>query len=217
MSLLVQSLQEAFKFGGKRMRVCGTSEEPWFCGKDVCDILGYANHSEALKKHINDDDKLPLQTLLQKFNVSQILNGNDKRMIYINKKGLISLLSKSRLPNIDKFILFCNNTFNISYQIINCFQKEQETIGAIIATFQHLSYCRQYPIGPYRIDLYFPEHKIAVECDENNHRDRDIASEVDRQKYIEKQLNCRFIRYNPDIIHFSIFEVINTLIKAFYH
>ena len=47
---------------------------------------------------------------------------------------------------------------------------------------------RQFSIGSYRIDFYFPEHKIAIECDEHDHKDRDINYETKRHKFIEEQL-----------------------------
>ena len=46
--------------------------------------------------------------------------------------------------------------------------------------------------------MYFPEHKLAVECDEFGHNDRDVNYEVTRQKYMEAKLGCQFIRFNPD-------------------
>ena len=32
--------------------------EPYFVGKDVAEILGYANTSKALIDHVDDEDKL---------------------------------------------------------------------------------------------------------------------------------------------------------------
>jgi prophage antirepressor-like protein len=34
-----------FEIEGKtyKVRVVGTREDPWFCGKDVCEILGYSD------------------------------------------------------------------------------------------------------------------------------------------------------------------------------
>jgi hypothetical protein len=49
----------------------------------------------------------------------------------------------------------------------------------------------------YRIDLYFPDHRIAVECDEEGHRQRDPVYEADRQRFITDKLGCVFVRYNP--------------------
>ena len=37
---------------------------------------------------------------------------------------------------------------------------------------------RQFSIGSYRIDLYFPEHKLATDCVEHDHKDRQIDYEI---------------------------------------
>ena len=34
----------------------------------------------------------------------------------------------------------------------------------------------------YRIDLYIPEYKLAIEVDELGHRMRDLISKIERQK-----------------------------------
>ena len=60
-------------------------------------------------------------------------------------------------------------------------RKEAGTIYTIQKVFEGISMKRQFSIGSYRIDLYFPEHKLAIECDEHNHEDRDINYEI-RQK-----------------------------------
>jgi len=94
--------------------------------------------------------------------------------------------------------------------------KEQEFIGAICKAFSHLSMEPQFRIGNYRIDLYFTSLKIAVECDERGHSDRDGSKEVARQAYIENQLGCRFLRFNPDAKDFCIYGTINELMRMVY-
>ena len=77
----------------------------------------------------------------------------------------------------------------------------------------------QFGVGKYRIDLYFPEYKLAIECDEFGHEDRDIESEVERQKFIENTLGFKFICYNPNVKDFCILEVVNKIfvqIKSFF-
>ena len=69
----------------------------------------------------------------------------------------------------------------------------------------------QFSARKYRIDLYIPKYKLAIECDEFDHRDRDIGYEVERQKHIEKLLNCTFVRFNPDAKDFCILEVVNKI------
>ena len=56
----------------------------------------------------------------------------------------------------------------------------------------------QYSVLGYKIDLYFHDHKLVVEIDEKGHKDRNINDEIQRQKALEKELCCEFIRINPD-------------------
>ena len=75
---------------------------------------------------------------------------------------------------------------------------------------------RQFSIGSYRIDLYFPEQNLAIECDKHDHQDRDINYEIRRQKFIEDQLNCKFIHYNPDAKDFMTESVLNKIFQYIY-
>lgn len=52
---------ENVEFG--KVRTMVINDEPWFVGKDVATILGYANPNEAIQDHIDDDDKLNSKTL----------------------------------------------------------------------------------------------------------------------------------------------------------
>ena len=52
----------------------------------------------------------------------------------------------------------------------------------------------QYNVLSYKIDSYFLDYKLAIEIDENGHRDRNIDNEMKRQKIIEQELGCKFIR-----------------------
>jgi hypothetical protein len=62
---------------------------------------------------------------------------------------------------------------------------ETQTIGFIENSFTNvLNIKRQYCFGKYRVDLYFIDYKLVVECDENNHEDRDIIYEKAREEYI---------------------------------
>ena len=95
-------------------------------------------------------------------------------------------------------------------------RKETGTIYIMQKVFEGISMKRQFSIGPYRIDLYFPEHKLAIKCDEYDHKDRDIKYEIRRQDFIEDQLNCSFIRYNPDAKDFTIERVLNRIFQYIY-
>ena len=51
----------------------------------------------------------------------------------------------------------------------------------------------QYSILGYRIDFYFHKHKFAIEVDELGHADRNLSDEIERQKALEKELDCVYL------------------------
>ena len=68
--------------------------EPYFVGKDVAEILGYRNPQEAIRTHVDDEDK----------GVSEILTpGGMQKMPVINESGLYSLIFSSKLPTAKQF------------------------------------------------------------------------------------------------------------------
>ena len=62
-----------------------------------------------------------------------------------------------------------------------------------------------------RIDLYFHKYKPAIEVDELEHADRNLSYEIERQKVLEKELGCVFIRVNPNEENLNIFREINQI------
>ena len=68
--------------------------EPWFVGKDVASILGYADHFGALKKHVDTEDKQNCQN--DSFETPRGLT-------VINESGVYSLILSSKMPNAKKF------------------------------------------------------------------------------------------------------------------
>ena len=89
--------------------------------------------------------------------------------------------------------------------------KEQAVLKSIKDAFEGEDMQTQYSVLSYRIDLYFHKYKLAIEVDELGHNDRNIDYEIQRQRAIEKELGCVFIRINPDEKNFNIFKEINKI------
>lgn len=70
--------------------------EPWLVGKDVAEILGYANARNAITAHVDDEDKTT--ALIQ----GTGSNYKSKTTI-INESGVYSLVLGSKLPSAKKF------------------------------------------------------------------------------------------------------------------
>lgn len=76
------------------IRTVEINNEPWLVGKDVAEALGYTDTFGAMKKHVDQDDKL----------VCQIDSAGQKRdATVINESGLYSLVLSSKLPTAKKF------------------------------------------------------------------------------------------------------------------
>lgn len=68
--------------------------EPWFVGKDVATVLGYTDTINAIKRHVDSEDKTGCQIATQ-FGI--------KETTILNESGLYSLILSSKLPNAKKF------------------------------------------------------------------------------------------------------------------
>ena len=86
-------------------------------------------------------------------------------------------------------------------------------IEPIIDAFKGEDIWIQYTVLGYWIDLYFYEYKLAIEIDELGHNDRNTDYQIKRQKEIEKELNCVFIRTNPDAADSNINKLKNQIFK----
>lgn len=80
------------EFGSVRTTTLGG--QPYFVGKDVAGILGYANTRKALIDHVDEEDKgvTKCDTL-----------GGKQDLVIINESGLYSLILSSKMPNAKKF------------------------------------------------------------------------------------------------------------------
>lgn len=68
--------------------------EPWFVGKDIAATLGYLDTDQAIRAHVDEEDKLT-----RSFNGS----GQGREMTIINESGLYSLILSSKLPSAREF------------------------------------------------------------------------------------------------------------------
>ena len=96
------------------IKLAGTTEEPYFCGKDVCEVLGYKDIKKALQEHVKSKYKKELKGLVGLGGVSppnSMVLGNpnisvgyhDGKAIYISEPGLYGLIMASRAPCAEAF------------------------------------------------------------------------------------------------------------------
>lgn len=85
---------QTFNFSNQSVRVVLKNGEPWWCAKDVCDIIGLNNGRQAIVK-LDEDEKDAV-----------ILNdaiGREQSFTVINESGLYNLILRSNKPEAKTF------------------------------------------------------------------------------------------------------------------
>ena len=78
--------------------------EPWFVGKDVATILGYANTKKAIIDHVDKEDKQVVQLAdIQQGHETLPSNMMGSKVVIINESGLYGLILGSKLPTAKRF------------------------------------------------------------------------------------------------------------------
>jgi prophage antirepressor-like protein len=93
-----EKMPEVFTFdhNHKPVRVEMIDGEPWFVAKDVCDILGLTNPTEALR-NLDDDEKNTLR-------LSEGIQGRGNPNVnVVNESGLYALIIRSNKPEARAF------------------------------------------------------------------------------------------------------------------
>ncbi|SUC09927.1 putative anti-repressor protein [Pasteurella canis] len=87
---------QSFCFKSSQVRVViDPNQEYWFCGKDVCDILGYTNDSKALKDHCKENG------VTKRYLIDSMQRKQEA--VFINEPNLYRLIIKSRKPEAEPF------------------------------------------------------------------------------------------------------------------
>jgi very-short-patch-repair endonuclease len=183
-------------------------------------------------------DTFNIETICEKYKVRK---GNIKRMIqnmgftlntdyFISKPNRFNktyggqnkenvMVTKQVFDQLDyKYAMVSRNMnacFDIKLEYVKRYMpKETEILGFIYEALSPLFDVRkQYKVDSYYIDMYIVDTKLAIECDEHNHDERDPLYEQKRQDQIQQTLTCKFIRFNPDDKSFRLAELMSIILQ----
>ena len=181
-----------------KIRIITIEGKDWFIGKDVADALGYKNLSDALNKHVDDEDKMQIKKIYLK----EHDDIGTKGAIVINESGLYQLIVKSKTitkkqkeDSINFFKKFgmLNDVTLHSRKEIEFIDKLERALLAFDVTGK-----KQHKVLNYKIDYYIPSLNVAIEYDENGHKYYTYEAHELRQELIQKELGCRFIRVTDE-------------------
>ena len=77
-----------------QIRTTTINSEPWFVGKDIAEALGYADTKDAIRRHVDVEDKRQ-----SRFTTPSGI----QEMNIINESGLYALIFGSKLPSAKQF------------------------------------------------------------------------------------------------------------------
>ena len=79
--------------------------DPWFCAKDLCEVLGYKRADNAVRQHVNPSDALKQCVARIAKNRYGECNGKMQvvQMIFVNESGFYALVLGSKLATAVKF------------------------------------------------------------------------------------------------------------------
>jgi len=171
---------------------------------DIGNILEFSNIRSIIRT-FDDSEKIKILKKTQ---------GGNQFLSYITYIGLTKLLLKSRKPK----SIELSNLIGLDRKTKYYVSIETDIIKCIMTTFEGNNMKQQYNINSYYIDLYFPEHKLAIECDETHHNTstNKLNDEI-RTTNITKDLNCKFIRFNPYEKTFNLFILLNNIYNSINH
>lgn len=194
------------KFG--EIRVIEIEGHNWFIGKDVATALGYKidgshSYTEYTNKYCNTEDIKKINN--HEIRLFGIGNAGRKGEVLINEFGIQDLISNCKTRSeqyLYNFIQWLLSENLITSKLSIHVRKEIEFLDELedaLSPF-NIKGIRQYSVidNKYRIDYYIPSINVAIEYDENNHRDYSYEEHEGRQKEIEDQLKCKFIRISDD-------------------
>ena len=183
------------------VRVVNIDGEGWFAGKDVVEALGYnKKYSDVIKQHCDEEDYILLNSETQlKYKTDFDYKELGQRGGYlVNGCGLYKLISHSTNTSVMK-----------KEKIIKWFKEIGLIDGVVLSSRKEINFLdrlenalipfsitgiKQYNVLNYKIDYYIPSLNVAIEYDENGHKDYTYEAHELRQVLIEKELGCRFIR-----------------------
>ena len=174
--------------------------------KQIGQALEYSDPIKAIQnihsKHKDRLDDLCIRIKDKTIKNNHINNRKNnlitEKIVYTLEGTLVicSLSHQEKANDFSQWLLNISNT-NENIKVIN--SRNEIEFMRLLKDFleeYNIKYIQQYEFEKYRIDLYLPKLKIAIEYDEEGHKYYSYESQEYREKYIKQKLGCKFIRLN---------------------
>jgi len=196
---LLRTIDETFNFENKEIRIIGTYDKPWFIAKDICDILGLSNITNALR---NIPEKwMTLQNVKSSY--------NSQNMILISEPAAYKLVVRSNKPIAQKFQEVVFEDILPSIRLTGQFKIQQ-----ILEEKEKILQIKQNEIQEKNIQIKSLENKILSKQNRVQYKDKNCIyilttdfHEKNRTYILGKsiELTHRLSAYNKTSDHHVIF------------
>jgi very-short-patch-repair endonuclease len=179
--------QTIYTYNGIKINTIIHEDKVWFDLYQISDLLDYASSGY-------------LQSYYRRYSIASYGR-------YTDKDGLREVLNRGRKPGCKPMLQ------QLDLNSSNKIQSPEANVLEYIIDYLDDEFKLQYPCGSYRIDMYIPKYKIAIEVDEMGHADRDPTYECKREEYIKTNLTDKILRINPNAPNFRIVKELGSLAR----
>ena len=209
---------EMMVFEGREVEVFEFNGKVLFNPRHVAECLDLSE--SALRSAVSEmSEKQVVKLTNSDVGLTEFRKLNNAGENFLTESGVGVLITRARNVSISAknsiIEAFTSQGYNIS--LISVSRKEIEFIELLENVLEPFGYecIRQHTINKKRIDLYIKDLNIAIEYDENNHKNYSEENEKERQKIIQLELGCAFIRvsdkesnaYNVGLVIKNIFKL----------
>ena len=172
-----------------------------------------------ISPNINENGKNEIEYILNKINHS---DSEERKDIFVSIELLLDLCLECKNEKARIFYSYLLDTNKDIKFNPNCPKRKEinflDKLEQALKPF-NITGIRQFPMDindkHYRIDYYIQNLNIAIEYDENGHKNYSYDKHKGRQKEIEKKLGCKFIRvtdfesdeYNIGLVFKELFNI----------
>ena len=112
---------------GKVRTLTDKQGEPWFCGKDLCNVLGYKRPDHAVNQHVDEFDVLKQDIKLSgRFRKDGTRTERLQQVMFVNESGFYALLFGSKLPAARMFKRWVTAEVLPQIRKNGCYQLQQD-------------------------------------------------------------------------------------------
>lgn len=185
-------------FEGNDVEVFEFNGQVLFNPKHVAKILDIKNINDNLRK-MNKNQVVKLTNSdVRHINFRKLHNTGEN---FLTESGVLKIIDSCRNQKEDVKVRLIKFLFpNKDIIVINNAKEIQflDALEDVLSAFD-INGIRQYNVENYRIDLYLPKLKIAIEYDENGHKNYTYKNHELRELIIKNKLHCKFIRITDSV------------------